>query len=167
MSNQTLMKRMLDVINGFLLALVIVLSIVAWKSFPFRDLYLSDMENWEIIKWTWGQPQRNATIDGAKLVINEVAYEKGIGTHAPTILKIPVPPGYTRFVADAGVSDAVPNDAPSSVTFKVIGDGVVLFETPIIRATMPAWRVDVNIQWTNELLLEDRKSTRLNSSHRT
>lgn len=149
-----MIKKLLPFSNGFLLALCIVLTIIVWKSYPFGEVYVSDMDNWEIVSWNWAQPQRNATINGQSLVINEVVYPKGIGTHAPNSIKIPVPAGYTHFVADVGVSDEVANDAPSSVAFRVLGDGVVLCETPVIRANSPAWRIDVNVQWMGELLLE-------------
>jgi len=148
------MNKVLYYANGFLLAVAIVLAIVVWKSFPFRDYYASDLEDWEIVSWNWGEPQRNATIDGKSLTINEIHYAKGIGMHAPTSIKIFTPPGYKRFVADVGISDEVQADAPSSVVFRVTGDGVVLYESPTIRTDMPAWRVDVNVEWTHELMLE-------------
>lgn len=145
---------MIQISNGFLLALVIVLSIMLWKSYPFGEVYVSDMDNWEIVAWNWAQPQRDTTITNNSLIINEVVYPKGIGTHAPSTIKIPIPAGYTHFVADVGVSDEIANDAPSSISFRLTGDGVTLYETPVLHANSPAWRIDVNVQWMGELLLE-------------
>lgn len=139
---------------GFLLALSIVLAIVVWKSFPFGELYVSDMDNWEVVSWNWAQPQRDATITGKTLVINEVSYEKGIGVHAPTNLKVPIPAGFTHFVADVGVSDELLDEAPSSITFRVWGDGVILYQSPLILSNQPAHRVDVYVQWMGEIQLE-------------
>ncbi|MGC9326673.1 MAG: NPCBM/NEW2 domain-containing protein [Candidatus Hinthialibacter sp.] len=149
-----MMNNILEYGKGFVLAAVIVLAIVVWKSFPFGELYVSDIEDWEVVSWNWSEPQRNVTINGQSLIINEILYEKGIGAHAPTVLKVLTPPGYTHFVADVGVSDEVLNEAPSSIQFRVWGDGVILYETPVIGADSPAYRIDVNIQWTGELLLE-------------
>ena len=134
--------------------MAIVLAVMVWKSFPFRDLYLTDSSDWEVVSWNWSEPKANATITGASLIVNEIHYEKGIGAHAPTVLKVQTPPGYTHFVADIGVSDEMANNAPSSLIFRVLGDGVLLYESPVIRADMPARRINVNVQWTGEILLE-------------
>lgn len=134
------------------IALILVLAVVAWKSFPSKDVYISDMD-FEVVKFEWTQPQRDKSIAGSSMIINEKYYEKGLAMHAHSEANVPVPAGYTHFLAEVGVDDAMKDDAPSSVQFQVLGDGVVLYESPILRASMPAHRVLVNVEWISQLTL--------------
>ena len=134
------------------IALILVLAVVAWKSFPAKDLYVSDQEL-EVVKFEWAQPQRDKSIAGGSLIINERYYEKGLAVHANSVVNVPVPAGYTHFIAEVGVDDAMKDDGPSSVQFQVLGDGVVLYESPVLRANMPAYRVLVNVEWISQLSL--------------
>lgn len=80
------------------IALILVLAVVAWKSFPAKDLYVSDQEL-EVVKFEWAQPQRDKSIAGGSLIINERYYEKGLAVHANSVVNVPVPAGYTHFIA--------------------------------------------------------------------
>lgn len=104
------------------IALILVLAVVAWKSFPSKDVYISDMD-FEVVKFEWTQPQRDQSIAGSSMIINEKYYEKGLAMHAHSEVNVPVPAGYTHFLAEVGVDDAMKDDAPSSVQFQVLGDG--------------------------------------------
>ncbi len=160
------MKNMLPVLNGFLIALAIVMAFVFWKTFPTRPLYLSDIPELETVVKTWDDPQRDRTIQGNSIIIDEKYYEKGLGVHAKSEIKVPVPPGYTHFTADIGINDEVPDHAPASVRFTLIGDGTVLFESSVIRADMPPKRIFINVEWIAELTLRvDDAEDGENSDH--
>jgi len=136
-----------------LAALVALLGWILWNSMPARDIYVSDIKEWTINKWEWLGPQRDASVEGRSLMIGEKYYPKGIGVHAASEITVPVPPEYTRFLADVGVDDEIKAGAPSSVVFKVLGDGVVLYESPILKAAMPPYRVDVGVERVHTLTL--------------
>ncbi len=148
------MKNILQICTGLLLGLCIVLLVVVWQSFPFKELYLSDIQDWEVVTWSWAEPLRDVSIGNKSLIINEKTYPKGLAMHANSIIKLYTPPGYTNFVADIGISDEIDDVGPSSVVFLVWGDGVILYKSPVIKADSPAYRVDVNVKWIGELRLE-------------
>lgn len=137
--------------QGFLIAIILVLIIVIWKSFPTRDLYVSDIGDIEIVAWEWKEPLLDKSIDGNSLIINEKFYEKGIGLHASCHISVPVPPGYTTFSSDIGIDDEIAPDAPATVKFIVIGDGVVLYESDVIKPDMKPYRIHVNVKWISKL----------------
>lgn len=63
------------------------------------------------LKWKkatagWGNVQMNASVSGGKLMVGGQAYEKGIGTHANSVIEFDIPPGFTTFTAIAGVDAA-------------------------------------------------------------
>jgi hypothetical protein len=57
----------------------------------------------------------NGAGDGNTLTINGATYAKGLGVHADSILRFPMPPGCTQFQAQAGIEDEV--GANGSATF--------------------------------------------------
>ncbi|MBI1390347.1 MAG: hypothetical protein GC154_18065 [bacterium] len=137
----------------WILAILGVLAIVGVSALlPPRPVYLSDLKV-EVVRYYWANPQRNASVDGNSLIIGEKWYEKGYGVHAETELKVLVPPGYTHFVSIIGVDDEIKDDLPASVQFQLVGDGVILFESPVIRAADAPRRIVVDVSDVEELHL--------------
>ena len=99
-----------------------------------------------MLKAEWFEPQRDHSVQNNPLIIDEKHYPRGIGVHADSEIEVTVPEGFTHFVADVGVDDEVPEDSPASVIFTVLGDGVVLYESPILRANSPPQRISVNVE---------------------
>jgi hypothetical protein len=94
----------------------------------------------------------NGAGDGNVLTINAAAYPKGLGVHADSILRFPMPPGCTQFQAQAGIDDEV--GANGSVTFEVWdGTATRLYQSPVKTGADAASSVSVDITGVAELRL--------------
>jgi len=51
----------------------------------------------------WGTLVKNKAISGNSLIVNNITYSNGIGTHANSIIEYNLPSGYTRFTAMCGL----------------------------------------------------------------
>jgi alpha-galactosidase len=63
------------------------------------------------LKWIkefagWETTQTNKSVSGGQLIVNNQAYDKGIGTHSNSIIEYDLPEGYTKFTSLVGI-DAV------------------------------------------------------------
>ncbi|MBD3267210.1 hypothetical protein GF373_11120 [bacterium] len=134
------------------IGILVVLIVYFWFTWPTRDRYISDMEI-SVLKAEWSKPSLDTTIDGNPIQIDGKTYTKGIGVHANSELSVQVPGGYTHFVAEVGVDDEIQEEKPASVIFQVLGDGAVLYESPILTSDKPPYRICVNIQQVNQLVL--------------
>jgi len=141
--------------NKWILAIIVIVLLIAlWSLIPARELYVSDIDDLKVIKFEWKEPMRDKTVDGNSLLIDEKWYPKGMGVHANSELSLKVPKGYSHFIADVGVDDEITPDKPASVQFMVLGDGAVLFETPIVKAGMPPRRIYANVEGVEVLTLK-------------
>ena len=142
---------------GIVVAVVIaVCGYGVWRWSQSRTLYLSDLRpgrEFVVASSEWTEPKIDQSIGGNPLRIASHIYARGIGFHASTTIEVVVPHGYDRFVADVGVDAEVSPEGPSSVKFLVYGDGVVLYEGPVMRAMDPPRRVDVRVDEIRELRL--------------
>lgn len=145
--------RLGQVVRWLLAALLLFAGIGVWSQVPSLDQYLSDMDTLTVVSWEWAEPRMDASIDGNSMLIGERFYSKGVGVHANTELAVSVPGGYRYFTADVGVDDEVGEDLPATLSFRVYGDGVVLYESPVMRPQDPARRFFVDIRGVNELRL--------------
>lgn len=133
--------------------LIVLAAIGFWQLLPSMNRYASDIDGLEIVHWEWTEPKMDASCDGNSLIINGKFYSKGIGVHAPTDIRVPVPFGYSHFVCEVGIDDEIADDLPASVQFLILGDGAVLYESPILRAADPPRRVVVPVEGVSSLLL--------------
>jgi len=70
--------------------------------------------------------------DGNPLTIGGVTYEKGLGTHAPAEIQVYLGGRCTAVTALVGVDDEVTQ--PGSVTFQVLADDTVAFDSGVVRS---------------------------------
>lgn len=119
---------------------------------PAGDVHLADLDV-EVADWYWAEPKPDASVDGNSLIIGETWYPRGYGVHAETELRVMTPPGATHFVSYIGIDDEVAEDLPASVQFVIIGDGAVLFESPVMTASDPPRRVVIDVVGIKELRL--------------
>jgi alpha-galactosidase len=89
--------------------------------------------------------------DGVTLSMRGAAYDKGIGTHAPSLIRYRLGRACRRFTADVGIDDET--SGRGSVQFEVWADGVRLFDSGRMTGTSPPKRVDVNLTGRRELRL--------------
>ncbi|MFD2024857.1 endo-alpha-N-acetylgalactosaminidase family protein [Promicromonospora aerolata] len=84
----------------------------------------------------WGPVERDLSNgeqgqgDGTPLSLRGTVYDKGIGTHAPSTVRLFLGARCESFTATVGVDDV---QSRGSVAFEVLGDGVSLAETPVLR----------------------------------
>jgi hypothetical protein len=94
----------------------------------------------------WGEPRVNKSVTGRALIVNGRTYERGIGTHANGEIVLKCKPEYKRFVAVAGIDGAQQNSPVASMVFKLVADGKVLEESPLLRkGALQHWNFDVEI----------------------
>src|SRR5215470_1557142 len=61
----------------------------------------------------WGEPGKNKSVDGHALTISGHKFERGLGTHAESVLYISVNNAAQSFSASVGVDDEASNPAAS------------------------------------------------------
>ncbi len=115
-----------------------------------RRVWLSDLDIGKT-QQGWGQPQKDKSVDGAALRIGGRTFERGLGTHADSILYIKLAGGTHRFTAHVGVDDEV--DQPGSVEFRVVADGKEVYTSGMMRIGDAARAVDLDLSGIDTLIL--------------
>ncbi|WNG34912.1 alpha-glucosidase [Archangium violaceum] len=93
-----------------------------------------------------------ASGDGNPLTMGGATYAKGLGTHAPSEISIYLGRNCQSFTADIGLDDETTQTG--SVTFKVLGDGGVLYDSGVIRSKGPARSISVGVSGVRMLSLQ-------------
>lgn len=101
----------------------------------------------------WGEPQADKSVQGNPISIGERGFERGVGTHAASVMYVDLKGGSERFRAWAGVDDEVGKDSRASVEFHVVGDGKVLWKSGVMKAGEAAREVDVPVKDVRTLVL--------------
>jgi chitodextrinase len=121
--------------------------------------YLSDL-SWSGTPTNgWGPVEKNKSNgengggDGRTLQLNGKTYGKGLGVHATSEIGYNLGGTWTRFKADVGLDDEVPDYAPASVVFEVWADGQRLFRSGTLRPTSPVVPIDVDVTGKQQLKL--------------
>jgi len=113
---------------------------------PARTVWLDELDAGKATTG-WGPAQPNRSVEGKPLTIAGQTYARGLGTHAPGVLRISLGGAAARFTARVGVDDEVAKrPSKASVEFKIIGDGVVLWQSGIVKRLEPARQVDVDLK---------------------
>ena len=107
-------------------------------------LWISDMDL-SGIEQGWGNPRKNISLESKPLSINGVVYPRGLATHSQGYFPIDLKGSALRLLAEVGIDDDVREQAPSSVIFIVYGDKKELWRSPVMRAFMPAVRLDLDL----------------------
>lgn len=93
----------------------------------------------------------DAALDGAPIRLRGAAYAKGLGVHAPSLLRYRLGGGCSRFVADVGIDDD--QDGLGSVEFEVWADGERLFRSGVLTGSSPTRAVNIDVSGRRELRL--------------
>jgi alpha-galactosidase len=93
----------------------------------------------------------NAALDGGPIRLRGAAYEKGLGVHAPSLLRYRLGQACSRFVADVGIDDD--QAGRGSVQFEVWADGERLFQSGTLTGESPLREVSVDVSGRRELRL--------------
>jgi alpha-galactosidase len=100
----------------------------------------------------WELPRTNAAISGTPLSIRGQRFDRGVGTHAPSHLRVLLDGRAARLRAVCGVDDDSAHTA-ASVQFSVRADGRLAWQSVVLRGTSAAERVDVPLAGVTNLLL--------------
>jgi hypothetical protein len=123
---------------------------------PSSDVWLSDVP-WTSATNGWGAVERDrsngesAAGDGKMLLVEGVSFAKGLGVHAWSDVRFPIPAGCTAFSAKVGVDDEV--GPTGSVVFQVFVDGTKAYDSGVRRGVDAAASVDVPVTGKSELRL--------------
>ena len=95
----------------------------------FDELTLEDMS------CGWREPKKNKSVEGNPLQIGSKTFERGVGTHAKSVVAYRVDGKAIAFDADVGIDAEVLVDGPSiaSVKFIVKADARTVAETEVLR----------------------------------
>ncbi len=116
-----------------------------------RTVWLASLD---LTKMTagWGSPQKDRSIQNKPLTIGGRKFERGVGTHASSVMYIDLKGCARKFSAYIGVDDEV-NGNIGSVRFRIYGDGEKLFDSGVMKAGEPAKKVEVDLANVQMLIL--------------
>lgn len=119
--------------------------------------YIGDM-NWKSATIGWGNVGKNTNISGNPITINvdgtHTVFEKGIGTHANSEIVYDLSDGeYEYLETYVGVDRTLTEQDTSSVVFKIIADGIEVFNSGLMKWYTPAKFVRVPVSGVAELKL--------------
>ncbi|NMC63200.1 MAG: hypothetical protein GYA55_08520, partial [SAR324 cluster bacterium] len=99
----------------------------------------------------WGKLQINQSVESRPLSIGKVSYQKGLGTHAHSKIKLLLPDTTAVLKGACGVDDEV--GEKGSVTCQILADEKVLWESSLLKGGMPAQSFEIPLQGLNEIEL--------------
>ncbi|WPO74797.1 NPCBM/NEW2 domain-containing protein [Streptomyces sp. KN37] len=126
---------------------------------PGRDTWASDMV-WLKSTNGYGPAERDRSngesgaADGRTLTLAGKAYEKGIGTHADSVIEVYPGGRCTKFTADVGIDDEI--NGYGEVAFSVEADGKVLWTSPKVTGASATVPVDVDVRGARHVELKVR-----------
>lgn len=135
------------------LILLVASSCVAVESptaAPGEKVWLSSLDLGKTMQG-WGQAQRDTSVDGNPIRIAGQAFERGLGTHADSLLYIKLAGGSRRFTAMVGVDDEA--GQLGSVEFRILADGNEVYKSGLIKSGQAARPVDLNVTGVETLVL--------------
>ena len=143
-------------VGVYLLTAAVVLMFLAvpsWsaESDPQNTVWLSSLD---LSKMTvgWGKPQVNKSIVGKPLSIAGKKFDKGVGSHADSMMYIDLRGGSKRFSAFVGVDDEVKGNS-GSVNFRVYADGTSVWTSGVMKPGEPAKKVSVDLKGVKIMIL--------------
>lgn len=98
------------------------------------------------IKWKkassgWQTPKVNQSISGNELIVNNVKYDNGIGTHSNSIIEFDIPEGYNQFKCLVGLDNAcISQNTGATVKF------LVFTEDPSGTPPPPSAKVSIDLK---------------------
>jgi len=116
-----------------------------------ETVYLSSLDLTPIVQG-WGQPQADKAVTGKRMSIGSKSFERGLGTHTDSLVRVQLKGGSEKFITSVGVDDAATSDQ-ATITFRVIGDGKTLWKSPGMKRGQAARKVEVDVKGVKTLLL--------------
>ena len=116
-----------------------------------ETVWLSELDLGPVIQG-WGKAQADKAVTGRPLSIGGQKFERGVGTHADSLIRVSLNGGADRFSALVGVDDNAGDDR-ASLSFKVVADGKTVFKSGVMGLGQRARAVDLDVRGVKMLLL--------------
>src|SRR4030042_3324451 len=131
--------------------LVCILLVSTCSLTGAKTVWLSELD---LSKMTagWGRPQADKSVQSNPLRIAGQEFEKGVGTHAHSIMYIDLAGQTQRFSAYVGVDDEVANNT-GTVRFKIYADGKKTFDSGVMKTGQKAEKVALDLAGFRTFLL--------------
>ncbi len=112
--------------------------------------------SWEFATAGWGAVSKNKSISGGTLNVNGTTFANGIGTHAKSIIFFPIPSGYTRFKAFAGLDKGgTDQTGGATVEFSVATQDPTLRNVDVNKAIINSGRISRTCQRAGKAVSAD------------
>ncbi|HOX59214.1 MAG TPA: NPCBM/NEW2 domain-containing protein [Candidatus Paceibacterota bacterium] len=128
-----------------------------------ETVWLSSLDLTPIVQG-WGQPQADKSVTGKPLSIGGKRFERGLGTHTDSIIRLQLNGGAEKFSAFVGVDDAATSDQ-ATLSFRIIGDSKVLWRARGVKRGQPPRKVEVDLKGVKMLLLLADSRGSINFGH--
>ncbi len=112
---------------------------------PLGELDLSKMSS------GWGKPLADRSVTGKAISIGGRSFDRGVGTHAESMLHVELDGKAEEFRATVGVDDAA--GGRGTVRFNVYADGQRLFDSGVMKGGQEARSVTVPLTGVRRVLL--------------
>jgi alpha-galactosidase len=99
----------------------------------------------------WGEPVADKSIEKKPLALGGTTYEKGVGSHAPSVMYVELDGKVERFYAQVGVDTET--GTRGSIQFRVYGEGKKLFDSGVMKGGDSAKVVDLRMKDVRQLIL--------------
>jgi alpha-galactosidase len=134
---------------------IVVVWVVA-SFFIVRDCFASEtlpLSALDLTKMTagWGEPEVDRSCVGKRMSIAGREFERGVGTHANSLIYVQLDGRAERFRAFVGVDDET--EGKGSVRFKVYVDDKIALDSGSMKGGDAAKMVDVDLRGAKRLIL--------------
>ncbi len=138
-----------------ILAILVCLATCSYSSAqPSTEVHTVWLSGLDLSKMTtgWGKPVSDLSVQSKPITIAGKKFDKGVGTHADSVMYIDLHGTTERLSASVGVDDEVAGQ-PGTVRFRIIGDNQELWNSGVMKAGEPAKSVDVSVKGIKILIL--------------
>lgn len=102
----------------------------------------------------WGDPKQDETVDGSPLIAGNRTFGSGIGVHANSSIQFPIFGKFSKLSGAVALPDyLLQKNSRGSVAFEVRGDGVLLWQSPVMSAGDPPKDFAVELKGVQRLEL--------------
>ena len=99
----------------------------------------------------WGEPVVDQAVTKKPMKIGKETFERGVGTHASSLLHVQLDGQTKRFKAKVGVDAGA--GSHGTIRFKMYGDGTLLWKSEVLRGGQGSVPVDVDLKGVKRLVL--------------
>jgi len=120
---------------------------------PKNGLWLDSLSP-AFVQQAYGEAKAGRSVEGKRLILGDVAYKHGVGTHAAGSILIDLKGEVTRFTSDVGIDGERAASRTASVQFIASMDGRTVFKSPVLRGHDAPVHMDIDLTGAKRLKLE-------------